>query len=144
MLKILIETFINLTYICIYKLYISDWCCTYRTGGIELTAPNGKIKVVNTLESRLELISKQVKKTSISRLFVNLPIADVAGRKRCQGLKFLPALYGISGKLFHEKIVSNALIYSKLMLYETCVSIAGAHTYAVQTGLCEVSRAYIA
>ncbi|XP_072045218.1 V-type proton ATPase subunit E-like isoform X2 [Amphiura filiformis] len=30
------------------------------TGGIELSAPNGKIKITNTLESRLDLISRQM------------------------------------------------------------------------------------
>jgi len=36
--------------------YLPDDC----TGGIELVAQNGKFKVVNTLESRLELVSNQM------------------------------------------------------------------------------------
>lgn len=32
----------------------------YRSGGVEVFAQNGKIKVTNTLESRLNLISQQL------------------------------------------------------------------------------------
>ena len=35
-------------------------CCGCRTGGVELLTPNGKIKVINTLEKRLQSISEQV------------------------------------------------------------------------------------
>ena len=32
----------------------------YRTGGVEVLTTDGKIKVVNTMESRLEIMNKQV------------------------------------------------------------------------------------
>ena len=34
------------------------------SGGVELIAKDGKIRVVNTLESRLDLLSRQVRPTS--------------------------------------------------------------------------------
>lgn len=36
----------------------SFFYCSSRCGGIEVTAQNGKIKCINTLESRLEAISQ--------------------------------------------------------------------------------------
>lgn len=39
-------------------LYLPAFCCS--AGGVELLAKQGRIKVVNTLESRLEMMSKQV------------------------------------------------------------------------------------
>lgn len=41
--------------------YISLFC--HSAGGVELLAKQGRIKVVNTLESRLEMMSRQVCRT---------------------------------------------------------------------------------
>ena len=43
---------------CIYIYIIVLFNCS--AGGVELLAKQGRIKVVNTLESRLEMMSKQV------------------------------------------------------------------------------------
>ena len=43
---------------CIYIFIIILFNCS--AGGVELLAKQGRIKVVNTLESRLEMMSKQV------------------------------------------------------------------------------------
>jgi len=32
----------------------------FRTGGVELSAQKGRIKIANTLETRLEMIAKQM------------------------------------------------------------------------------------
>jgi len=42
-----------------------------RCGGVEMVAQSGKIKLDNTLDSRLELISHQVSKWSLSDLNMN-------------------------------------------------------------------------
>lgn len=41
--------------------YLPLFC--HSAGGVELLAKQGRIKVVNTLESRLEMMSKQVCRT---------------------------------------------------------------------------------
>ena len=41
-------------------LIITEFFSLNRAGGVELTAAKGKIKCVNTLEGRLELISNQL------------------------------------------------------------------------------------
>ena len=45
----------------------------YRSGGVELVAQGGRIRVVNTLDSRLDLMSRQV------GLFLNNPGEGVDG-----------------------------------------------------------------
>ena len=55
---------------------------------------------------------------------------------------FLPVL--IRKVVSQENYVSNAHTYRKYMLYEKCASIANAQVYAVQTGLCLVSKACMA
>merc|ERR1712227_707608 len=44
---------------CQVKLDTENWLPTDCTGGIEILAFKGKIKVDNTLEARLEMISRQ-------------------------------------------------------------------------------------
>ena len=52
--------FKNVNVLCFFSLTINMpvFCCS--AGGVELLAKQGRIKVVNTLESRLEMMSKQV------------------------------------------------------------------------------------
>ena len=42
----------------VHLFYMHLFC--HSAGGIELLAKQGRIKVVNTLESRLEMMSRQV------------------------------------------------------------------------------------
>ena len=42
----------------LFQVDILIFC--YRSGGVELFCDHGKIKVVNTLEARLEMMSQQV------------------------------------------------------------------------------------
>ena len=56
----------------LFWLYCNDlpvFCCS--AGGVELLAKQGRIKVVNTLESRLEMMSKQVLSSNITLLLIN-------------------------------------------------------------------------
>jgi len=45
---------------CVFKLDTDNWLSSDCTGGIELLAMKGKIKVNNTLEARLAMISGQI------------------------------------------------------------------------------------
>ena len=45
----------------------------FRTGGIEILAQKGKIKVDNTLEARLEMISQQILPSIRGKLFGSNP-----------------------------------------------------------------------
>ena len=47
---------------------------TCSTGGVEVLTPNGKIKAVNTMESRLEMLNKQV--LTLSPIYNNILYYD--------------------------------------------------------------------
>ena len=57
---------------------------------------------------------------------------------------FFPYYRGIRKIVSQENSVNYASIYNKHMLYETNVSTASVQTYALQTGLHQVSKVYIA
>ena len=48
--------------------YLPLFC--HSAGGVELLAKQGRIKVVNTLESRLEMMSRQVCRTLSTDIFI--------------------------------------------------------------------------
>jgi len=54
---------------CQVRIDTENWLPTECTGGIEILAFKGKIKVDNTLEARLEMISKQILPGIRSKLF---------------------------------------------------------------------------
>ena len=75
-------------------------CCDCRTGGVELLTPNGKIKVINTLEKRLQSISEQVGGLfSTSCWLIFLWIAQNRRQKEV-GMDPLPPPFGFYWDLF--------------------------------------------
>merc|ERR1711894_677217 len=54
---------------CQVKIYTENWLPSDCTGGIEILAFKGKIKVDNTLEARLNMISQQILPEVRSKLF---------------------------------------------------------------------------
>jgi len=58
---------------CQVKLDTENWLPADRTGGIEILAQKGKIKVDNTLEARLEMISQQILPSIRGKLFGSNP-----------------------------------------------------------------------
>merc|ERR1712179_809798 len=58
---------------CQVKLDTENWIPADRTGGLEILAQKGKIKVDNTLEARLEMISQQILPSIREKLFGSNP-----------------------------------------------------------------------
>jgi len=58
---------------CQVKLDTENWLSADRTGGLEILAQKGKIKVDNTLEARLGMISEQILPSVRSSLFGSNP-----------------------------------------------------------------------
>jgi len=58
---------------CVFKLDTENWLPADCTGGIELLAMKGKIKVNNTLEARLAMISEQILPDIRTNLFGGNP-----------------------------------------------------------------------
>jgi len=58
---------------CQVKLDTENWISADRTGGLEILAQKGRIKVDNTLEARLEMISQQLLPSIRGKLFGSNP-----------------------------------------------------------------------
>merc|ERR1712152_80495 len=58
---------------CQVKLDTENWISADRTGGLEILAQKGRIKVDNTLEARLEMISQQILPSIREKLFGSNP-----------------------------------------------------------------------
>eukprot|EP00092_Neocalanus_flemingeri_P026189 GFUD01028386.1.p1 GENE.GFUD01028386.1~~GFUD01028386.1.p1 ORF type:complete len:227 (-),score=76.80 GFUD01028386.1:475-1155(-) len=58
---------------CQIKLDTENWISADRTGGLEILAQKGKIKVDNTLEARLQMISHQMLPSIRGKLFGTNP-----------------------------------------------------------------------
>jgi V-type H+-transporting ATPase subunit E len=58
---------------CQIKLDTENWLGADCTGGIEILAQKGKIKVDNTLEARLDMIAKQILPGIRTKLFGTNP-----------------------------------------------------------------------
>jgi len=58
---------------CQVKLDTENWIAADRTGGLEILAQKGKIKVDNTLEARLDMISQQILPSIRGKLFGSNP-----------------------------------------------------------------------
>ena len=56
-----------------FRFFIISIESSFRTGGIEILAQKGKIKVDNTLEARLEMISQQIAPSIREKLFGSNP-----------------------------------------------------------------------
>ena len=65
---------------CQVKLDTENWIPADRTGGLEILAQKGKIKVDNTLEARLEMISQQILPSIREKLFGSNPNRLVSGQ----------------------------------------------------------------
>jgi len=58
---------------CQVKLDTENWLGADKTGGLEILAQKGKIKVDNTLEARLNMISQQILPSIRAKLFGTNP-----------------------------------------------------------------------
>ncbi len=93
---------------CLLKVTIdkANFLPADSAGGVELYAKDGKIRVVSTLESRLELLSQKVCSSFI--FSVIFPYIKIQKTQSCSEYRQLPAVSNVNYFFFVSDGASNA------------------------------------